>query len=136
MEHVKGAQVAKNPVLSWFDQSEEYLLQNHIFYEENQIIIVWPDESLGVVAYENISLRDLTARQASDMVDLLQKEYGNRLANAVACVLYNFLVYGKIVVADFLSCVEETYRQMDRRNSFKLVRGALCKKTSERKPLT
>ena len=100
-------------------------MQYHIFYEsgEDQIIIIWPDEELGVVAYDNVPLKGLTARIASDKVDAIQKEYGETLAQALGFVLYTYLTEGKIMVADFEACVREPMRQLDERENFQLVEG-------------
>jgi len=127
MKCIKGNASKKNELLPWYEQRIDYLLQYHVFYEsgEDQIIIIWPDEELGVVAYDNVPLKGLTAKIASDRVDVIQKEYGETLAQALGFVLYTYLTEGKIMVADFEACVRETMRQAEQRENLQLVKGEL-----------
>ena len=125
MKCVKGNQMRQNKALPWYEQRIDYLLQYHIFYEsgEDQIIIIWPDEELGVIVYDDVPLKGLTARAASNKVDAIKEEFGETLAEALAYVLYTFLTEDKIIVADFDACVRETMRQLDERENFQLVEG-------------
>lgn len=126
MKCIKGNAPKKNELLPWYEQRIDYLLQYHIFYEsgEDQIIL-WPDEELGVVVYDNVPLKGLTARIASDKVEAIQKEYSETLAQALGFVLYTYLTEGKIMVADFEACVSETMRQLEQRENLQLVKGGL-----------
>ena len=127
MKCIKGNQIKQNKLLPWYEQSRNYLLRYHIFYEsrENQIILIWPDEELGVIVYDDVPLKGLTARAASNKVDNIKENFGETLAEALAFVLYTYLTEDKIIVADFEACASETMRQLEQRENLQLVKGGL-----------
>ena len=127
MKYIKGTLAKENKALPWYEQSTDYLLRNHIFYEsgKEQIIILWLDDITGLLTYDNVPLKELTAREASNKVGRIEEEFGGLLADALAYVLYTFLTEGVVIVADFEACVRETIRQQEQRENLQLVKGGL-----------